>query len=71
MKKKTRKQSSEQSGVDDVRRVRERIAAQHKGDLAAHVAETNRIAENVRRRIRLGPVVEPPPTKKRRSRIGA
>ena len=50
----------EETGVEDVRRVRERIAAEHRGDLAAHVAETNRIAEELRQRLRLGPVVKPP-----------
>jgi hypothetical protein len=56
----------EETGVDDVRRVREKIARDHNGDLAAHVAETNRIAEELRRRLRLGRVV-PPPTGGQRS----
>lgn len=51
---------TEQTGVDDVRRVREQIAAQHQGDLAAHVEETNRIAEQARQRLGLGPNVKPP-----------
>lgn len=54
----------EETGVDDVRRVREQIAAQHQGDLAAHVKETNRIAEQARQRLRLGPVVKPPQSKR-------
>ena len=41
--------------------VREQIAAQHKGNLAAHVAETNRIAEAFRDRLRLGRVVRTTP----------
>ena len=52
--------SFEETGVEDVRRVCEQIARQHAGDLAAHVAETNRIAEEVRRRLALDPVVPPP-----------
>ena len=59
--------SDERSGVDDVCRVREQIASQHRGDLAAHVAESNRIAEELRKRLRLGPVVQPPPSHKPRS----
>lgn len=55
---------SEETGVDDVRRVREQIAAQHQGDLAAHVAETNRIAEQARQRLGLGRVVEAPQPKR-------
>ncbi|MFI5381635.1 MAG: hypothetical protein ACHRHE_20245 [Tepidisphaerales bacterium] len=57
----------EETGVDDVRRVREQIARQHDGDLAAHVAETNRIAEGLAERLRLGPVVQPPPGGRQRS----
>jgi cytosine/adenosine deaminase-related metal-dependent hydrolase len=57
----------EETGVDDVRRVREQIAREHNGDLAAHVAETNRIAEEIRRRYRLGPVVPPPSSGSKRS----
>lgn len=47
-------------GVADVRRVRESIARQHGGNLAEHVAESNRIAEALREKLCLGPVVEPP-----------
>lgn len=36
---------SEDTGVADVRLVREKIAAQYKGDLRKHVAETNQIVE--------------------------
>ena len=57
----------EQTGVDDVLSVRAKIAAQHKGDLAEHIAESNRIAEEVRRRLRLGPVVKPPENRPTRS----
>ena len=58
---------NELTGVDDVRVVRERIAALHRGDLAAHVAETNRLAEEARLSLRLGPVVSPPAEPNRRS----
>ena len=57
----------ERTGVDDVRVVRERIAVQHGGDLAAHIAETNRIAEELRDQLRLGPIVSPPSRIKRQS----
>lgn len=50
----------EETGVTDVRRVRESIARQHNGNLAEHVAESNRIADALRDRLRLGPVVQPP-----------
>lgn len=36
---------SEETGVSDVRRVREKIAAQYHGDLRKHIVETNRIIE--------------------------
>ena len=36
---------SEETGVADVRLVRQKIAAQHHGDLRRHVAETDRIVE--------------------------
>jgi len=50
----------EETGVDDVRRVRESIARQHNGNLVEHVAESNRIADTLREKLRLGPVVQPP-----------
>ena len=36
---------SEETGVADVRLVREKIALQYKGDLRQHVAETDRIVQ--------------------------
>ena len=57
----------DETGVTDVRRVREAIARQHGGDLAEHVAESNRVAEELREKLRLGPVVQPPPRRKPRS----
>ena len=50
----------EETGVDDVRRVREAIARQHKGNLAEHISESNRIARGIGKRIRLGRTVQPP-----------
>jgi hypothetical protein len=50
----------DESGVADVRPVREKIAAQHGGNLAEHAAESNRIAEALREKLGLGPVVQPP-----------
>lgn len=66
---KTKKPSSdhEESGVDDVRRAREAIARQHKGDLAAHIAETNRIGDELRKQGKLGPIVKAPPRGRKRS----
>ena len=37
--------SSEETGVADVRRVCEKIAAQYHGDLREHIADTHRIVE--------------------------
>jgi hypothetical protein len=58
---------SEETGVADVRRAREAIATQHGADLAAHVAESNRIADALREKLKLGPVVQPPQRRKPRS----
>lgn len=52
--------SAGESGVTDVRRVRTAIASQHGGDLAAHVAESNRIAEALQAELGLGQTVLPP-----------
>jgi hypothetical protein len=59
----------DESGVADVRRVREEIARQHDGNLAEHAAESNRIANALREKLRLGPVVQPPARKTPRSAI--
>jgi hypothetical protein len=45
----TRTDPSEETGVADVRRVREKIAAEHHGDLREHIAETTAI---------VGPLIE-------------
>ena len=57
----------QETGVADVRHVREKIAKQHGGNLAEHIAESNRIAEALREKLRLGPVVPPPAPPSRRS----
>lgn len=57
----------EETGVADVRRVREAIAKEHDGNLAEHIAESNRIADELRKKLRLGPVVQPPARRAPRS----
>jgi hypothetical protein len=52
--------SSDETAVNDVRRVREAIARQHEGDLQAHVDETNRITENLVDKLKLRMVTVPP-----------
>ena len=61
------KPQREETGVADVRRAREAIAKQHGDDLAAHVAESNRIADVLREQLKLGPVVQPPQRRRPRS----
>lgn len=66
MSDKPKRQTDEPTAVDDVRRVREKIAAQHGGDLRAHMEETNRIFEELRAKLNLR-VVEPPSRDARRA----
>jgi len=47
------------TAVDDVRRVREEIARQHAGDLRGHVDETNRITEELVKKLNLKTVKTP------------
>ncbi len=47
------------TSVDDVRRVRERIALHHGGNLRQHREETNRIFEELRHKLNLK-LAEPP-----------
>jgi hypothetical protein len=58
----------EPTAVNDVRIVREAIATQHGGNLREHMAETNRIFEELRAKLDLKvlPVESRPP---KRSRI--
>ena len=60
----------DETGVTDVRRVREEIARQHGGNLAEHAAESNRIADELREQLRLGPVVQPRPRRTPKSGTG-
>ena len=43
----------ENTAVDDVRQVREKIAAGHGGDLRQHAAETNRVAQALADKLKL------------------
>jgi hypothetical protein len=56
----SRQQNDPETAVDDVRRVREQIAAEHRGDLRAHREETIRIAAEYREKLGLRPVQPPP-----------
>ena len=56
----------EPSAVDDVRRVREKIADQHRGNLRQHMEKTNRIFEQFRSMLNLK-LVPPPKGKTVRS----
>jgi predicted RNA-binding protein len=53
--------SCELTAVDDVRRVREKIALQHRGDLRQHVEETNRVVAQIQARLRIKIVPAPAP----------
>ncbi len=50
---------TELTAVDDVRRVRERLHNESAGDLRKHVAETNRIFEELRQGLNIRPVAPP------------
>ena len=50
---------SEDTGVADVRAVREKIAAQYDGDLRKHVAETEQVVEPLIEKLGLKPGVPP------------
>ena len=52
--------SAEQSGVADVRHVREKIAAQYGGDLRRHVADTERLVAPLLEKLGLRQAVPPP-----------
>ena len=56
--------------VDDVRVVREKIAAQHQGDLEAHRRETNRIFESLREKLGLTVVKAPGPNSPLQGKTG-
>jgi hypothetical protein len=58
--------SSEESGVADVRHVREKIAAQYGGDMRRHVADTERLVAPLLETLGLKQGV-PPKSDERRS----
>jgi len=62
----TKPQDREPTAVDDVRPVREKIAAQHRGNFREHIEEINRIFEQLRAKLNLK-VVPPPKSDSRRS----
>lgn len=49
----------EPTAVDDVRLVREKIARQHAGDMHGHVKESNRLANDLRKKLGLKLVSRP------------
>ncbi len=53
------------TAIDDVRRVRDKIARDHGGDLHKHVEETNRIAAEIQARLKVKIVAPPTPRRKR------
>lgn len=57
--------NTEPTAVDDVRRVREKIAREHGGNLQKHVAETTRIAAEIRAKLRVKVVSMPAPDARR------
>jgi hypothetical protein len=59
----------EPTAVDDVRRVREKIARQHHGNLHEHILETNRIAAALRRKLGLKTIRAPRLAKARKASI--
>jgi hypothetical protein len=61
--------TGEPTAVDDVRRVRERIAREYGGDLAKHAEQTNRIAAEIRAKLKIR-VVPPSTPAARRTSIG-
>jgi hypothetical protein len=58
---------SEDSGVADVRLVRQKIAAQYNGDLRRHVAETEQLVEPLIAKLGLKQGVPARPDDRRRS----
>jgi hypothetical protein len=58
------------TAVDDVRYVREKIAAQHGGDIRAHMAETNRLFEQLNSKLKPRVVPTPPSGEKRNGTLG-
>lgn len=65
----TRKPNSEMTPVDDVRVVREAIAAQHGGDLESHLRESNRIFKSLQKTLKIK-MVRARTSKRRRVKTG-
>ena len=63
------KHTSEGTAVDDIRRVREKIAREHGDDFGRHIAETNRIAEAAHAQLGIK-IVPPPVSRCNRARAG-
>lgn len=61
---KTKVASSEETAVDDVRKVREQIERESGGDLRKHVEQTNQLVEELREKLGLR-IVDSPPREKR------
>lgn len=61
----TRHDNPEPTAVDDVRRVREKIARQHGGNLREHVEETNRITAEIRAKLKVKVIPPSGPTPRR------
>jgi hypothetical protein len=64
--KKTRKKGArpeEKTGVDDVRRVREKIAARYRGDFQRHMEDTRAIVEPLIEKLGLKRVSPGKPTR--------
>ena len=56
----TQNHPPEPTAVDDVRRVREKIAKKHAGNVQEHIEESNRIARELRKKLNLRPVPPDP-----------
>ena len=50
----------QQTAVDDVRLVREKIASEDSGDIRKHIEETNRIGEELRAKLNVRPIAGSP-----------
>lgn len=56
----------QQTAVDDVRAIREAIAARHRGKMREHMAETNRIFEELKEELGLTVIGSNPARRKHR-----
>lgn len=57
--------ATDETAVDAVRQVRDRLDRESAGDIGKHVEETNRVVEELRQKLGLT-IVQPPPRQKRR-----